>query len=908
MKKIITFLILIFFVFPGTLSADEQYTPLTKDQILTIIPSNTRYIESLCYQWEKSYSSGQWESDAINPYDDYLEENVRARRFIPAQWEKSTDGLNWKKSKLPFSRSSMSKVYYKRTIKIDRKLRNRLNWNLYLMGIDHQVEIYMNEQFVGKYIANMTSINVEIPDKLIVDGSNVIQLVILPPDNIARQIRTQNLYANKSYTGIIREAFLVGKQKVWLNNFKINTEFGENYSTARINTSVDVSSGHIKGDFFSTVPKDDTTGNAPEYTPSESTFILNANLYDKSTGLIVAQTGDIPLTIESERTVSKSFALEIAEPKLWSTKNPNLYELKVKVSTAGNVIDSYDKLVGLREIEIAKNEAKIVMLNGRPIHLKGIVYIEDIYPTGSTVTAEKMEEDIKSLKNLGANLVRIKYYPPHPYFVHLCNIYGILIMAELPVYDVPDVLLNTDEIRVQMNNLANLYVDTYDNEPSIMAWGISDGVKDSTRKSNGFAELMINRFKESSNKLIYKIINENSGVTETDGFDLIGIELNNESRPISIISDNIKRFASFIDLPVFITYGMPVQPKNHNGYSDPLSLEHQAHYIKNIYNALKDMDFVVGSVISSYNDYLLENPLLIANNDNQFLYTIGLVSRDRQARLAYKVVKALFNNENEPLLHVGSYSEKTPVSFIIFGIAIGIVLIFMVNRFRRFREYIFRSVLRPYNFYADIRDQRIMSSIQTFILGILIAMTIGIFIASILFYYRNSELAQYFLTLVIPFKPVQKLLFDVIWMPEVNLGLITILYFAFAFIIALVMRFFAFFMRARIFYADTLTITIWSGIPFLILLPISIVLIRILVISPISIWVFIIVFLFITLWVLGRILKSASVVYDRKRLKVYLTGLIIIIVVIGVPLAIFQYNYSIVPYTQYFLDVMLNLL
>ena len=68
----------------------------------------------------------------------------------------------------------------------------------------------------------------------------------------------------------------------------------------------------------------------------------------------------------------------------------------------------------------------------------------------------------------------------------------------------------------------------------------------------------------------------------------------------------------------------------------------------------------------------------------------------------------LHNSENVTI-PIGSKKADAPMIFIVFGIVLAILMGILVNSGRKFREDASRALLRPYNFYADIRDQRIIS-------------------------------------------------------------------------------------------------------------------------------------------------------------------------------------------------------
>ena len=856
------------FVFFLTFNICKSYEPLTDSQVFDIIPSDTRVVTSLAGKWQRSY-----------------------------------DEINWETADIPNSQEVQQKIIYKRSVRIDRELIQSHTWNLYFLGIDHQVEVFMNEQFVGKYFGGMAPFNVRIPDRMMSGETNSIKLIVSPAKNYSHQTRSQFLYAKKLYTGVIRELFLVGTPQVWISDIRYTTDFGNSLNTCKINSSIKISAGKLDKIMKHTSFRD-TTGSLQR----GNNFTVQTVLFDPESGDTLTYSDDQNIEIESDRTITEQITLNSEGYDLWSVQSPNLYKLKIKLKNNGKVIDQYYQPISFKKFEIRKSEnSSRFYLNSKPIELKGVTYVEDYINGNQTLTAERLKQDMELMKTLGVNTIRCKFSPPHPYFVQLCNENGIMLLVELPIYDVPSTVIGMNELQVHLKNISRQLIDSYQHSPCVIGWGISDGVQEGTPQYRKFSQKMVNLFKKNSDKMIYKIIPFGSDNIETKGFDFIGLRHSRNNHSFSEINNEIKRIQNSTNyFPMFSSYGVPVQIDNRNGYSDPLSLEYQAYYINNSYRLIQE-NKLTGGIYNTFNDYLLESPLLTTNNENLYLATTGLFERDRQQRLSLATLQALFNKEKEPLLNVGNYTLKTPVSFIVFGLVLAIILILMINRYRRFREYLFRSFLRPYNFYADIRDQRIMSSVQTMVIGIMMAIIMGMYSTSILNYYRTSELAQFILMLIIPSDTLKEALFRIIWMPEISMLIISAVNLLLAVILSVIIRAFAILIRARIYFRDALIITIWSGVPILFLLPVAIILTRILVFAPELVVVFLILYAVVLLWSIGRILRSTAVVFDLSSGKVYFVGLLIFLILIAVPVTIYQLNYSIFAYAEYFVEVLVKL-
>jgi hypothetical protein len=865
-KMKLLLLIIIAFISYDTYS----YTSFTQEQQKIIVPSTTRSVNDLSGNWQLKYSDDDSESET---------------------------------TKIPSSNPEERKIILTRSVKIPEGMLDKNSWHLYFLGIDSQIEIYWNDQFVGRYFEGLVPFNVRIPDNLISSKSNRIKLVIFPPADIRKEIRTLSLFAKKIYTGAVREIFLIGTPQIWVHEIQNKTTFSNNFTNAKIDVNLAISSGKISRLIEKLKVKDSLKLEFSE----KIAFSYTVQLIDRQTGSTLVSSEKINANIESERTLNLNTTLFASNFNLWSPASPYLYDLVVKIIKNDIPIDDYKIDYGFREIKLANNGRNYeIQLNGLPFKIKGVSFVEDYQGNGQTLDAYRLTEDIENIKTLGANVIRAKFNPPNPYLVHLCNKRGIFLMIELPIYDQPISIVKLNEVEVQMQNIANQHISAFDFNPSILAWGISDGIKEGSPELEGFYKKIINLFKNNSSHLIYKIIPFGSTTINTTGFDFIGLRDMQLNKPFENANAEFQRLKALANgKPVFIDFGSIVQPKNHSGYSDPLSMEFQSYKILN-YNKILSMYGGAGSVFNTYNDYLRQNPLLISNNEDNYNNTSGLLDRSRSQRLSYSTLQSIFNDEKEPLLTAGSYKQSAPIIFIIMGLVIGLIVILIINRFRRFREYMFRSLLRPYNFYADIRDQRIISTMLTLLLGILISASTSIYLSSIFYYYRESLNFQYLSMLFLPFKSLQEFFFRLVWLPELSMLIFALISVLLAVITATFIKLFAIITRAKIWFNDCLTLSIWAGLPSLLLLPLAVVLFRILIIYPGSIWIFILLYTLTAIWTIARLSKSISVVFDVSSIKVNIFTILLIFIFVGIPVIYYQLEFSVFSYMNYFFDVLIK--
>lgn len=111
-----------------------------------------------------------------------------------------------------------------------------------------------------------------------------------------------------------------------------------------------------------------------------------------------------------------------ARAEAWTAENPRLYD--GTLVTAG---ESVPLRIGFRTVTIDESQIKV---NGRPLLFKGVNRHEFHPETGRAVSKETMLQDVLLMKTHNINAVRCSHYPPHPYFLQLCDEYGLWVIDE----------------------------------------------------------------------------------------------------------------------------------------------------------------------------------------------------------------------------------------------------------------------------------------------------------------------------------------------------------------------------------------------------------------------------------------------------------------------------------------------
>ena len=132
-------------------------------------------------------------------------------------------------------------------------------------------------------------------------------------------------------------------------------------------------------------------------------------------------------TLRPRRNAAET-TFEVAAPKQWSAEAPNLYTLTAEALAAdGSVTEAAAFRVGFRKVEIRGGQ---LLVNGKPILIKGVNRHEMEPNTGYYVTREEMVRDIREMKRLNMNAVRTCHYPDTPLWYDLCDEYGLYVVDE----------------------------------------------------------------------------------------------------------------------------------------------------------------------------------------------------------------------------------------------------------------------------------------------------------------------------------------------------------------------------------------------------------------------------------------------------------------------------------------------
>ena len=284
------------------------------------------------------------------------------------------------------------------------------NWDdktLYVKfnGVKSAFYLWVNGKKVGYSQGSMTPSTFDISE-YVNEGENSIAVEVYRWSD-GSYLECQDMWR---LSGIYRDVTLIAKNKANIRDFKIDTDFDENYKNAQFTIRVDVkntSTETIKG------------------------LRVKATILDSNNKIV--QESDKKLSaiipeINAKNEKGITLKMEVKNPLQWNAETPNLYTVLLQlINSEGKVIENIPWKFGFKEVEI---DGSLFKINGQLVKLKGVNRHEHHPRTGRYVDNETMLKDIKLLKQCNINFVRTSHYPNRTEWYKLCDEYGIYLMDE----------------------------------------------------------------------------------------------------------------------------------------------------------------------------------------------------------------------------------------------------------------------------------------------------------------------------------------------------------------------------------------------------------------------------------------------------------------------------------------------
>lgn len=335
-------------------------------------------------------------------------------------------------------------------------------------------------------------------------------------------------------------------------------------------------------------------------------------------------------SISPKSILKKEQSLEVSNPKLWDTKNPNMYKVVTQIYDQKTLIDEYETPLGFRYF--AFDAEKGFSLNGVPTKIYGVCLHHDNGALGAVANFDAIKRKLSIMKEMGANAIRTAHNPPSLELLQLCDEMGFIVQDE--VFDVWK--------KKKVSNDYNKYWDEWHqrdledfikrdrNHPSVIMWNIGNEIREQFDSTGVRITKELARIVKSldTTRPVTSALTENvpekNFIYQSGALDLLGFNYKHADYPTFperfkgqkiIASESVSAYATRgrYDMP---TDTIRFWPKKHGetfdgnpdltvtAYDNVASYWGTTH--EENWKAAKKYDFIVGTFVWTGFDYIGE--------------------------------------------------------------------------------------------------------------------------------------------------------------------------------------------------------------------------------------------------------------------------------------------------------------
>lgn len=304
---------------------------------------------------------------------------------------------------------------------------------LHIGSVTSCVEVYVNGKYVGYGEDSKLEQEFDITKFVKFGKANDIRMTVRRWCD-GSYLEDQDFFR---YKGFARDTYFAARQKARIEDVQVDATLNDDFSVGTVNLKV------------KTIGKVKWTAVVEDLSGLSSLSGLSGSKGSKG-----------------------SSGLTVNNPRLWSAEQPNLYNVRI-TSDKG---DDITIPVGFRKVEIRNSQ---LLVNGKPVLIKGVDRHELDPDGGYYVSRERMEEDVKLMKAWNINALRMSHYPNDSYMYELCDRYGIYVVSET---NIESHGMGYGEKTLAKNPLFKLahmerskrHVASRRNHPSIIIWSMGN--------------------------------------------------------------------------------------------------------------------------------------------------------------------------------------------------------------------------------------------------------------------------------------------------------------------------------------------------------------------------------------------------------------------------------------------------
>ena len=269
-------------------------------------------------------------------------------------------------------------------------------------GVDSAFYVWVNRQMVGYSQGSHLPSEFDVTDHVQPGRNEVVVQVLKWCDG--SYLEDQDFWR---LSGIFRDVYLYAAPQTWVRDVEVRTAFDERYRDAELQVTLRI---------------------ANSGATASGTHTVRLQLLDEGGTVVLDEAAGEVAGLGPGEEHELRHTTAVCAPHHWTAETPYLYPLLVSlINGEGATEQVLCVQVGFRQVELRDGQ---MLVNGRPVLLRG-VNRHEMHPTrGHAVPPAAMVEDILLMKQHNVNAVRTSHYPDDPRWYDLCDRYGLYVIDE----------------------------------------------------------------------------------------------------------------------------------------------------------------------------------------------------------------------------------------------------------------------------------------------------------------------------------------------------------------------------------------------------------------------------------------------------------------------------------------------
>lgn len=791
---------------------------------------------------------------------------TRIVRILNKEWAAFSEKNDNKKTKtsIPCVFSGSDELIFETNFSLTQDEIENKTIKLCFLGIYNYSEISINNFNIYKKSGSEIPFEIELP-KDVLDINNSIKIKVRADLDKENSIPiNQRFLFPKNPTGIVRDVYLKILPKIYISDVDLPISFDNNLNFVSINASFAIKNLITINEILG----EEELGSQVKINVRIKPANFNGNTFNYE---FLIDNTNAPL-------INRKQIIQLQNPSLWSPNIPNYYNIEISLLVGSQLIDRIYKEISFSQF---REDNENIILNNQSFRFQGTTYYLNEGDLTETTSYKRLYDDLLLIKKTGFNVVRFAKSYPHPYALKICKQIGLIPLVELPLNSIPEALLEDYDFRTRASARFNDMISQYSRFSNNIIYGLGSSYLNSSIINYEFIEFLLNNL-ENKNIITYASF---FGLPKYDVTKLtfIGIE---------IYSQDTDKFFNQFDNPSLeqIKHKFFISEVNYpdyfgssTGYLTKNSTEAQAKYFVDVIDESIEKK-ISGFFINSFYNYSGDYSSLYGGYSDEKFYNLGIIKNESGVNsLPYRAINAKLNQLNSITIPIGGSQDENKLIFILLALVLSILMAVLINIKKKFREDCSRALFKPYNFFADVRDHRIISGVHTIILMIVEIGSMALFVTIILYYLRSNLLFDKLL-LSFGYQALIDFISYISWNPEKSLFYLSILMLLKIAILTFIIKIGSLFIKTRIGILSIFYTVVWSFLPFTLLLPVELILYKVLSTTDINIYIVVFI-MFFCLWIFQRVVKGIHVIFEIRGIIIYSYALLFfILLAVGITL------------------------